>query len=73
MPGEEWALKQFADVVAETIVDANRAAELRKIVADHQVRLQMGGVDSRKADLRGCNVERLNLSKLDIRGADLRG
>ncbi len=52
MPGEERALQQFADIVAEKIVDAKRAEELRKIVADHQVWLQTGGQDGRKADLR---------------------
>ena len=73
MPGEERALQQFADIVAEKIVDAKRAEELRKIVADHQVWLQTGGEDGRKADLRGFNLERLNLSNLNLRGADLRG
>ena len=43
-----------------------RAEELRKIVADHEVWLQTGGEDGRKADLRGFNLERLNLSDLDL-------
>ena len=73
MPGEERALQQFADIVAEKIVDAKRAAGLGKIVADHQVWLQTGGQDGRKADLRGFNLERLNLSNLDLSQADLRG
>ena len=67
------ALEQFADIVAETIVDHKRAEALRRIVADHQTSLQCGGEDGRKADLRGFNLERLNLSRLDLSGANLRG
>ena len=53
MPGEERALQQFADIVAEKIVDHKRAEELRKIVADHEVWLQTGG---RTAARRTCGA-----------------
>ena len=71
MPDDLLALQQFADIVAEKIVDHKRTEELRRIVADHQVWLQTGGEAG--ADLRESNLAGSRLAGARMPGANLKG
>ncbi len=48
------------------------AADLARILADHQAWLESGGEQGRRADLSGANLSRASLPGVDLRGADLR-